>query len=109
MRWEAIRNAAASGALLVTLACAATATRAQTASQSDSSVNAGGLEEVVVTAQRREESVQRSSLAIAVVSSDALRQAGVTQACYPNSCCRRGHDIQTVRIPRSRRTSGRRL
>ena len=38
------------------------------------------LNEVVVTAQRREETVQKSSLSISVLQGDALRDAGVTQA-----------------------------
>jgi iron complex outermembrane receptor protein len=38
------------------------------------------LEEVVVTAARREQSVQSSSLAIAVLGGESLAQAGVTQA-----------------------------
>jgi iron complex outermembrane recepter protein len=37
------------------------------------------LEEIVVTAQRREESLQKTSLAIQVVSSNELKQAGVTE------------------------------
>lgn len=38
------------------------------------------LEEIVVTAQRREESAQKTSLAIEVLSSDAINKAGVTDA-----------------------------
>src|SRR5262245_26794095 len=49
-------------------------------SAGEESAQSGGLEQVIVTAQRREESVQRSSLAISVVSASALQQAGVTQA-----------------------------
>ena len=41
---------------------------------------AGTLEEVVVTASRREETLQHSSLAIAAFSGDALKNAGLTQA-----------------------------
>jgi iron complex outermembrane receptor protein len=48
------------------------APRAQQASE--------GLEEVVVTAERREQSVQTSSVSIAVLGGEALAQAGVTQA-----------------------------
>jgi iron complex outermembrane receptor protein len=39
-----------------------------------------GLEEIVITAQRRSESIQKSSLAIQSVSGDQLVAAGVTQA-----------------------------
>jgi len=38
------------------------------------------LEEITITAQRREESLQKSSLAIEVMSAEALQKAGVTQA-----------------------------
>ena len=39
-----------------------------------------GVTDIVVTAQRRAENLQKSSLAISVVSQDALAQAGVTSA-----------------------------
>lgn len=41
---------------------------------------AEGLEEVIVTAARREQSVQTSSLSIAVLGGESLSSAGVTQA-----------------------------
>ena len=41
---------------------------------------ASGIEEVIVTATRRRESAQTSSLALAVLSGDDLAAAGVTQA-----------------------------
>jgi len=46
----------------------------------ESEESAGVLEEVVVTAARREQSVQTSSLAIAVLGGESLAEAGVTQA-----------------------------
>ena len=39
-----------------------------------------GVADIVVTAERRSERVQKSSLAITVLGGDALRQAGVSQA-----------------------------
>jgi iron complex outermembrane receptor protein len=42
--------------------------------------SAPGLEEVVVTAQRREESVQRAAIAVTAVSGDALVERSITQA-----------------------------
>jgi iron complex outermembrane recepter protein len=39
-----------------------------------------GLEEVVVTAQRREENLQKAAIAVSAVSGNALTQAGVTEA-----------------------------
>ena len=45
-----------------------------------SAANAAGIEEVIVTASRRRESAQTSSLALSVISGDELAAAGVTQA-----------------------------
>src|SRR5690349_2039485 len=42
--------------------------------------SAGGVDEVVVTAQRFEESAQRSSLAIQVLSGQEMERAVITQA-----------------------------
>lgn len=39
-----------------------------------------GVQDIVITAQRRSENVQRSSLAIQVLSGDAVQKAGATQA-----------------------------
>src|SRR5262245_61658969 len=39
---------------------------------------AAELQEIVVTAQRREESAQKASLAVEVLSQDAINKAGVT-------------------------------
>lgn len=41
---------------------------------------AGGLAEIVVTAQKREESLQRAAIAVTAVSADALTRASVTNA-----------------------------
>ena len=43
-------------------------------------VSAGVLEEIIVTANRREEALQKSSLSIQVLSDDQIRQAGVTHS-----------------------------
>ena len=40
---------------------------------------AGGIKDIIVTAQRREESSQRAAVAISVVSGDTLRNSGVTK------------------------------
>lgn len=39
----------------------------------------GGLEDIVVTAQRREESLQRAAVAVTAVSGDQLVQSGITE------------------------------
>lgn len=41
---------------------------------------AEGLEEITITAERREETLQRSSLSVEVLDTEALRKAGVAQA-----------------------------
>lgn len=50
------------------------------ASAEESTANGTGLEEIIVTAQRRVESSQRAAVAINVVDGAALLKAGVTQA-----------------------------
>jgi len=50
---------------------------AQSENTSDSAP--GGLEEVIVTAARREESTQKSALSIQAIGAEALSRAGVTQ------------------------------
>lgn len=40
--------------------------------------SSGALEEIIVTAQRREENLQRTALAVAVVNADLLSKAGIT-------------------------------
>lgn len=42
--------------------------------------DASGLAEIVVTAQRREESLQRTAVAVSAVTGDDLEKAGVTDA-----------------------------
>ncbi len=57
-------------------ACAQAATETPAAS----AAGASGIEEIIVTASRRRESAQTSSLALAVIGGDELAAAGVTQA-----------------------------
>lgn len=65
-------------AALISLPLSASAAEAG-AAEADQPAN-GGVPDIVVTAQRRSESVQRSSVAIQVFSGEALRSAGVNQA-----------------------------
>ena len=46
----------------------------------DKATQQQGIADIIVTAERREASVQKSSLAISVVDSGALERAGITQA-----------------------------
>lgn len=66
-----LSTSALAGALFV-----AAPTMAQEAAATDD----GGVSDIVVTAQRRSESLQRAALAVSVVSGDELTQAGVSQA-----------------------------
>jgi iron complex outermembrane receptor protein len=50
------------------------------AEEADTAALQDGVEDIIVTASRRAESVQDSSLSIAVLGGDSLAQAGVTQA-----------------------------
>ena len=53
-------------------------TQSAGAGQSAGSATGGGIQDIIVTAQRRTENVQRSSLSIAVVDSANLARQGVT-------------------------------
>lgn len=67
------------GASVALLAASAAAASAQTANaQSGTGAQAGGLSEVVVTAQRREQSAQSVGVALTVLSGETLVQRGVT-------------------------------
>jgi len=66
-------------------ALAATAASAQNQAGNASAPAAGepaasGLEEIVVTAQRREETLQKAAIPVSAVSGDELREAGVFKA-----------------------------
>lgn len=47
---------------------------------STTTVPTSGIDDIIVTAQRRSENVQKSSLSIQVLSADAIQRAGATQA-----------------------------
>lgn len=70
----------------VVLALASTPAIAQSVSQSDGAhaedgqEASGGIGEIVVTAERRESSVQRTSIPIEVFNADSLGKSGVSQA-----------------------------
>jgi iron complex outermembrane receptor protein len=69
--------------LLATAACVAAGAvspaAAQIAANAANQAAVGTLSEVVITAERRTQSIQKSSLAIQVLSAQALADAGVTQ------------------------------
>jgi iron complex outermembrane recepter protein len=64
----------------VTLAQGTASSTATTTSPSPVDSSGGEIAEIVVTAQRREESLQKSSVVIDVVSADRLERAGLTRA-----------------------------
>ena len=48
-------------------------------------VESRGLEEVIVTAQRREESLQRAAIAVSAVAGDTLKEASITRTHGPDA------------------------
>lgn len=77
-RIHSVQVLASAGALALASPAFAQSSTVERAAQteSDSSV---GLQEVVVTAQRREESLQRVGLAVSAVTADDLAKAGIVQ------------------------------
>lgn len=59
---------------------AAKAAQAQSAPNETAVDNGGGIQDIVVTAQRKSESTQRAAIAIDAVSGDTLAQTGMTSA-----------------------------
>jgi len=64
------------GASLIAMLCAANCAVAQEAKPQHA--DNGGVPEIVVTAQRRSESIQKSSLAVSVINSAAINRAAIT-------------------------------
>jgi iron complex outermembrane recepter protein len=62
-----------------TPALAQNVSRESAADEQSTAQQDGGIGEIIVTAQRREESVQRTALAIEVFDSETLQQRGVTR------------------------------
>jgi iron complex outermembrane receptor protein len=61
------------------VACPVTVAHAQDAAP-ETAAQDGGLEEIVVTAQRREENLQRAAIAVSAVTGDTLAEQSITQA-----------------------------
>lgn len=69
----------------VALAAVASSANGQSASQAPTGTRPGrGLEEIVVTAQRRSQSVQKSSVEIQVLGSASIQRAGLSKAADLN-------------------------
>ena len=60
------------------IAVAACVVAAAPAQAQDSSSGSGGLQEIVVTAQKRSESLQDTPLAVSAVSADTIESRGIT-------------------------------
>jgi iron complex outermembrane receptor protein len=73
------RLLAGSAALAVTAQAAAFAQAAPTEDVRDSGASTPGLGEIVVTAQKREENIQKTPIAITAVTSDRIAQSGLDQ------------------------------
>jgi iron complex outermembrane recepter protein len=65
-------------ALLTTTALVSVALSAPALAQGAPAEDEGGIEEIVVTAQRREESLQKAAVAVSAVTGDGLINAGVS-------------------------------
>jgi len=74
------RLVAAGFSLLAAAVCTPAWSQSATTAQAAPSNAGAGLEEVVVTAQRREETLQKSSLAIEAFGTETLQSTGVAQA-----------------------------
>lgn len=78
---ETFRRMALAGASLAVMAVSPMSARAQEAATAQADEMAdSGVADIIVTAQRRQENLQRSSLAINVVSADEMARAGVADA-----------------------------
>lgn len=53
---------------------------AQQEAQDEAAAQESGIQDIVVSAQRRDENLQKAALAVSVIGGDALTQAGVNQA-----------------------------
>ncbi len=68
------------GASLIALATVATPALAQTAPAAPAAEEPSGLAEIIVTAQRRSENLQRAALAVDVVGAEELARTGIINA-----------------------------
>lgn len=66
-------------ACMIVMGASATSAFAAEADEAVSASDANTIQEVVITAEHRTQSVQKSSLAIAVISAAALKDAGISQ------------------------------
>jgi len=64
---------------IIAISCAGSAAQGQSSAPADTSAQSQGLQEIVVTAQRREESLQHAAIAVTAVSGDKLAQAGAVK------------------------------
>jgi iron complex outermembrane receptor protein len=70
----------AAGAIILAVSPAWAQDAASTNPGATPATPGSGIQDIVVTAQRRTESLQKAALAVSVLGSDALKAAGVTQA-----------------------------
>src|SRR5689334_22416945 len=78
-RFNYLANGSIAFAVAVALSGASLSARAADEPTTSPESGAGALEEVVVTANKREESLQEVPLAVSAINKDALQAAGVTQ------------------------------
>ncbi len=73
------RHLLATAAVVLTVQAAPAFAQA-TDTPAEATADDGGLAEIVVTAQRREENLQRAAIAVSAVTGDALTEQSITQA-----------------------------
>ena len=78
LRMRALGSAAAAGLIAFAgLPGTASAREAQDTPAEEARTSSGGLEEIIVTAQRRQESQQEVPIAVATVTAQALENSGI--------------------------------
>src|SRR5882762_6250085 len=79
--WTSPRNALIPPCVIAAMALNMTPAHAQTGDQAAAgpAASGGGLEEIVVTAERRTTNIQKTALSIAAIKADTLEKSNVTQ------------------------------
>ncbi|HKY82328.1 MAG TPA: TonB-dependent receptor [Sphingobium sp.] len=73
-----LKTTTALGGALLSLFATSAAHAQNSATSAETAQDSGGLQEIVVTAQRRSENLQKVPIAVAVVTNEAIQAAGVT-------------------------------
>jgi iron complex outermembrane receptor protein len=85
MKMRSIKNMSAPSMLALVVGAFASFQPGVAAAQDAANEDTGGLEDIVVTAQRREENMQDVPVAITVANADSLSEAGITNVTNLNA------------------------